>query len=186
MPGPSPILSLLSGSLLAAASGLNPYLPLLIASVMARYAGRFHPRFGYAFLGETWFVALAAGLFLADIFLDKIFLPGDSLAVPPRQRSRRLWIGAIHDLGQMVLGPVGGALLLGAAERVFPPAWPLVAPMLGVLLAALVYVGKRSLRHRLSRRPAKTLGPLANMLLSTIGDLVVVLLCTVGLLLGPR
>jgi len=182
MPDPSPALSVLSGSLLAAGCGLNPYLPLLVVAVMARYAGRFQPRPAYGFLGQTWFVVLAGLLFLADIFLDKAFVPGDSLAVPAAERSRRVWVGAFHDLGQMVLGPIGGGLLLGSAERVFPPAWPLVAPMLGVLLAALVYVGKRAQRRRLVRQPGSRLGPLGNILFSTLGDLLAVLVCTAGIL----
>lgn len=172
-------LSLLSAVLLALPAGLNPYLPLVVVSVMARYSDRFHLEAAYGFLGQTWLLVAATLLFLVNIFADKVFLPGDSLSVPAAQRDRRGWAGAIHDLSQMVLGLLSGALLMGAAERVFPSSWPLLALMLGALLAALAYAGKRTLRHRLAGR----FGPLTNLLLSTLEDSVVLLVSVAGVLL---
>jgi len=177
----SGILTLLSGMLLAAPAGLNPYLPLLLVSVLAHYTERFQLQAPYGFLGQTWFMVLVGLLFLVHIFMDKTFMPGDSWATAPAGRDRRLWVGAFHDLGQMVLGPLSGALLLGAAERVFPPSWPLMGPMLGALLAALAYVGKRALRRRLAGRWE----PFGNLLLSAVEEVVVVLVSVAGILLGP-
>lgn len=173
--------SLFSGGLLAAPAGLNPYLPLLFAAVLARYTERFQPRPPYNFIGQTWFMVLAGLLFLAHIFLDKMFVPGDSLSTAPSERNRRLWVGTLHDLGLTILGPVSGALLMGAAERAFTAPWVLVGPMLGALLAALACVGKRALRHRLSGR----FGPLSNLLLSAMEDALVAVLCLGGVLLSP-
>jgi hypothetical protein len=173
--------SLFSGGLLAAPAGLNPYLPLLFAAVMARYTDRFQPRSPYGFIGQTWFVVLAGLLFLAHIFLDKMFVPGDSLSTVPSERDGRLWVGTLHDLGLTILGPASGALLMGAVERAFSAPWVLVGPMLGALLAALAYVGKRTLRHRLSDR----FGPFSNLLLSAMEDALVAVLCLGGVLLSP-
>jgi hypothetical protein len=150
-----------------------------MVAAMARFTGFYEPVAPLGFLGQTWFLVLAAVLFLANTFLDKAFVPGESLLVPPGRRSRWLWVGALHDLGQMLLGPAAGALLAGATSRFFPPSWPLVAPMLGALLAALAYTGKRALRHRLAGRR----GPFTNMLLSVCEDSAVVFLCLAGLLL---
>jgi len=174
-----PIFSLLAALLLAAPAGLNPYLPLLMAAAMARFSNFYHPVPPLTFLGETWFLILAAALFLANTLLDKYYRPGESFVVPPAQRDRRLWVGAFHDLGQMLLGPAVGALLAGATSRFFPSPWILVAPMLGALAAGLVYAGKRALRRRLATR----WGVFSNMLLSVFEDVVVVALCLAGLLL---
>ncbi len=179
MDGPLPLLTLLAALLLAAPAGLNPYLPLLMVAAMARFSSFYQPAPALGFLGSTWFLVLAGVLFLANTLLDKAFVPGDSLPVPPARRSRRLWLGALHDLGQMLLGPASGALLAGATSRFFPAGWFLAAPMLGALLAALVYTGKRALRHRLAGR----WGPFTNLLLSLLEDGAVVFTCLAGLLL---
>jgi hypothetical protein len=174
-----PIFSLLAALLLAAPAGLNPYLPLLMAAAMARFSSFYQPMAPLGFLGATWFLVLAAALFLANTLLDKYYRPGESLVVPRAQRNRRLWVGAFHDLGQMLLGPAAGALLAGATSRFFPSSWPLVAPMLGALAAGLVYVAKRALRRRLATR----WGAFSNMLLSVFEDIAVVAFCLTGLLL---
>lgn len=173
-----PIVTLLAALLLAAPAGLNPYLPLLMAAALARFSSFYHPAGPLEFIGATWFLVLAGALFLANTFLDKRFRPGDSLAVPPAQRTPSLWVGAVHDLGQMLLGPAAGALLAGATSRFFPQSWILVAPMLGALAAAVVYVGKRALRRRLAGR----WGILSNILLSVLEDIVVVFACLAGFL----
>lgn len=172
-------LSLLAGVLLAASSGLNPYLPALFlaAWTLLGSGSRLNP--GLDFIGRPWFVAVVAVLFLANVFLDKIFLPGDSLATPRARRTRRQWVGVGHDLGQMGLGPLAGALLLATVCRAFPANLFLVAPMLGLLLGALAYAGKRALRRRYAGR----LGLLGNILLSLVEDSVVAVCCVVALLL---
>ncbi|MBN1485679.1 MAG: DUF4126 domain-containing protein, partial [Chloroflexia bacterium] len=167
------MLSLLPAALLAAPAGLNPTLPLLFVSILARYTERIELLGPYAFLGQTWCVFLLGALFLLHVFSDKAFAPGDSWAVPPERRDRRLWLGAVHDLSHMLLGPLSGALLFGAIERFFPAALFLVGPMIGALLAALVYVGKRRLRRRLAARWA----PFGNLLLSLLEDTGVLVLC---------
>jgi|YNPNPStandDraft_1061719.scaffolds.fasta_scaffold09412_1 hypothetical protein len=173
------LISLGGGMFLAAPAGLNPYLPLLFLAVMSRPGGALRPVSPFEFLGESWCIALLALLFLLHTFSDKVFLPGDALLSPLRGRSRRMWLGFFHDLGQMVLGPLGAALVMLATNRTFPPSWFLMAPMLGVLLAALLYAGKRTVRHRLAGR----WGPLTNILLSLAEDVLVVLSCLAGLLL---
>ncbi len=179
MPGSAAVASLFAALLLAGAAGFNPYLALMFVAALARYSGQFQLLPPYGFLSRTWMVGLAAVLFLANIFLDKMFLPGDSLATPVAQRDRRCWVGAIHDAAQMVLGPLVAALLAGATSRIFPPSWFLLAPMLGVLLAGLAYAGKRRLRRVWGGR----WGPFTNVLLSALEDAVVLVLCLGGLLL---
>ncbi len=173
------VLAFCGGLLLAAPAGLNPYLPLLFLSVMSRPGGFFRPVSPFEFLGETWCIALFALLFLFHILSDKAFVPGEALLTPLRGRTRRDWIGFFHNLGLIVLGPLGAALVMLASNRTFPPSWFLLPPMLGILLAALLYTGKRSLRHRLAGR----WGPLTNILLSLGEDVLVVLSCLAGLLL---
>ncbi|MGC8874482.1 MAG: DUF4126 domain-containing protein [Chloroflexia bacterium] len=178
------MLSFLGGLLWAMAGGLNPFLPLFVAAAMARFTNRFQPLPRYAFLGETWFVVTAGILLLAELFLDKMYLPGVSLAVPAGERDRKKWLGAMHDLSQMLLGPLAGALVLAASDRVFPASWFLVAPMVGALVAGAVYAARRSLRQRLVLRWATPVQPLGNLFLSTMGDLIAVLISVAGLVVG--
>lgn len=178
------MLSFFRGLLWATAGGLNPFLPLLLASAMARFTGQFRPLPRYAFLGESWFLVAAGILLLAELFLDKLYLPGESLVVPPEERDRKKWVGAAHDLVQMLLGPLGGALVLGASDRVLPAAWFLVAPMAGALAAGAAYAAKRALRQRLVLRWAPPLRPLGNLFLSAMGDLISALVCVAGLVVG--
>ncbi len=173
------VLSLCGGLLLAAPAGLNPYLPLLFFSVMSRPGGFLQPVSPFEFLGETWCIALFALLFLLYVFSDKVFIPGESLLSPVQGRTRRVWLGFFHDLEQIVLGLLGAALIMLASNRALPPSWFLLPPMLGVLLATLLYVGKRTLRHRLAGR----WGPFTNILLSLAEDILVLLSCLTGLLL---
>ncbi len=165
--------------LLAAPAGLNPYLPLLFLSVMSRPGGFFRPTSPFEFLGESWCIVLLALLVLLYIFSDKVFIPGDSLVSPLHGRTRHVWVGFFHDLGQIALGLLGAVLVMLASNPAFPSSWFLLPPMLGVLLAALLYAGKRTLRHRLAGR----WGPLTNILLSLVEDVLVVLSCLAGLLL---
>lgn len=173
------LLSLLAAVLLAAPCGLNPYLPPLFLAAMLRSGGAIRVGSGMDFLGQTWFLALAAALFLVNVFLDKVFRPGDSLATPRGRGRRWHWLGKAHDVGQMILGPLAGGLLMVAVCRAFSADLFLIAPMVGLLLAALVYAGKRALRYRFSGR----LGPLSNILFSVLEDVVVALFCVVALLL---
>ncbi len=176
----NPWLSFLAAFLLALSAGLSPYLPLLLVSAIAGYGGRLALREPFAFIEARWFTILAGLLLLADLFLDKRFVPGDSLATPPRERDRRTWLGALHDLGQMLLGPAGAALLMAATDYLFPPSLPLVAPMLGLLVAALVYTAKRFWRHRYADR----WGPFSGILMSTLEDTTAALLGVGGVVLG--
>ncbi|MGB9722849.1 MAG: DUF4126 domain-containing protein [Chloroflexia bacterium] len=172
-------LSFGGGLLLAAPAGLNPYLPLLFLAVMARPGGSFRPATPFEFLGETWCIALFALLVLLHILADKAFVPWEGLLSPLRGRTRQTWLAFFHDLGQIVLGPLGAALVMLATNRAFPPSWFLLPPMLGILAAVLLHTGKRTLRLRLAGR----WGPFTNILLSLAEDVLVVLSCLAGLLL---
>ncbi len=178
MPEQLSLIALVASLLLAAVAGLNPYLPLFILAVMSRFTGQVQLNPGYGFLKEYWFIALTGLLFLLNIFGDKIFLPGDSIATPTAERTRKTRIGVAHDLGQMILGPLAGALLLGATSPWRPASMPLLPLMMGVLLAALVYAGKRAVRHRLQGR----LGIFSNQLWSIAEDLVVVMVTVLAIL----
>jgi len=171
--------TLLAGMFLAAPCGLNPFLPALFLAASSLLGGGTDLNAGLDFIGRPWFVAIVAAMFLAHVFSDKVFLPGDSLATPRAQRTRKQWVGVFHDLAQMLLGPLGGALLLAAVCRAFPANLFLLAPMLGLLLAALVYVGKRALRRRYVGR----LGMLGNLLLSLVEDTAVAISCVAALIL---
>lgn len=179
MPGQLSIASLIASLLLAAVAGLNPYLPLFIVAVMARFTSRVQLNAGYGFLQENWLIALTGLLFLLNIFGDKLFLPGDSLATPAAQRTRKVWFGVVHDLGQMILGPLAGALLMGATNSFLPASMPLLPFMLGILLAASAYAGKRAMRRRLKDR----MGTLSNLLWSALEDPVVVLVTVLAIFL---
>lgn len=176
------VLTFVSTLLIAAPAGLNPYLPLVFVAAMVRYTGRFEAPPPFGFLGATWFLVVVSLLFLGNIFLDKIFVPADSLTTPVAERDRRLWVGAIHDVAQIVAGLLSAAVVMAASDRAhgfFPSSWPLIAPMIGLILAGLFLSGKRMLRHEMGHR----WGPFSNLLLSVLEDAVAALLCATGMLL---
>jgi hypothetical protein len=84
---------------LAFASGLNAYLPLLAFAVSARWLHLYKVNPGFAFVTQTWFIAILVVLTILDFVADKIPIIDHT------------W-DAIHT----VVRPIAGAIVAAAAS----------------------------------------------------------------------
>ena len=94
------MLELLMGSGLAAAAGMNAYIPLLAIGV----ANRFAPQVmqlpeGWAWLSNEWVLGIVAVLLVVEVVADKI--PA---------------VDTVNDVLQTVVRPTAGGLVFGSSS----------------------------------------------------------------------
>lgn len=136
---------------LAAATGLNAYLPLLIVGLLARYTELVVLRPPWNALTQPAVLAVLAVLLLIEIAVDKI--PA---------------VDTINDIIQTVLRPAAGAILFAAGSNVISDISPVLAMVCGLLIAGGVHTAKAAVR------PAVTVGTAGagNPLVSAAEDAV--------------
>lgn len=154
------MLELLTGSGLAAAAGMNAYVPLLAVGV----ANRFFPQAlslpeGWAWLSNAWVLGIIAVLLLVEVVADK---------VPA--------VDSVNDVLQTLVRPTAGGLAFGSSSTastaaVTDPAaffasnqW--VPIVVGAVIALAVHAGKTALRPAANAASAGIAAPV----LSTIED----------------
>lgn len=154
------MLEFLTGSGLAAAAGMNAYIPLLVVGV----ANRFFPDAlalpeGWAWISNWWVLGIIAVLLVVEIVADKI--PA---------------VDSVNDVIQTIVRPTAGGLVFGSSSTastvaVTDPAaffasnqW--VPIVVGAVIALTVHLGKTAMR------PAANVatGGVAAPVLSTIED----------------
>ena len=141
----------LAGCALAASAGLNAYAPLLILAIAGRASDKIDLVRPYGFLQSTAGILILLALLTIEIAVDKI----------PR-------LDYLNDLVQSVIRPAAGALVLMAITRSANPINPLVAMIIGLILAAAVHV------YKMLSRPAITAATngLGNPIVSMVEDAV--------------
>jgi hypothetical protein len=154
------VLEFLTGSGLAAAAGMNAYIPLLVVGV----ANRFFPDAmqlpdGWAWLSNGWVLGIVAVLLVVEVVADKI--PA---------------VDSVNDVLQSVVRPTAGGLVFGSSSTastvaVTDPAaffasnqW--VPIVVGAVIALTVHVGKSMTRPAANVATAGTAAPVV----STIED----------------
>src|ERR1700712_2063110 len=125
----------LTGAGLAAAAGLNAYIPLLVLGLMSRFTDLVSLPAGWSWLENGWVQVILGVLLLIEIAADKI--PA---------------VDSINDWIQTVVRPAAGGIVFGSGTvaktaTVTDPAsffssFAWVPIVLGVLLALTVHVGK--------------------------------------------
>jgi len=148
------LISLLQGVGLSTASGLNAFVPLLVVGLLGR-TGLIHLNSPWDFVTHPVALILLALLGFADFIADKI--PGVD--------------HVMHGFG-LVLHPVVGAVLFLMASDAAGTVHPVLAAVVGLVLAGGTHVG------RMAVRPISTVttGGLANPLVSLIEDSVALLM----------
>jgi hypothetical protein len=143
--------ALLTGLGLAAPAGLNAYLPLLILALADRFSNEVTLERPYDFLSSTWGIVILTLLLTLEVVVDKV--PGADHA---------------NDLIQSVIRPAAGGVLAMAATNDAVSINPVVAMILGLLVAGSVHAAKAT------TRPAVTLatGGIGNPLVSVVEDVV--------------
>lgn len=144
------ITSVFSAFGLSASAGLNAYLPLLIVSLAGRF-GLFTLQEPFDIMTSWWVIGVLVVLVLIEFFVDKI--PA---------------VDSINDVISTVIRPVAGAVLFAASTNVVTDIPPVVAMILGLLMAGGVHAAKATARPVVT---ATTAG-IGNPVVSTIEDIV--------------
>lgn len=136
---------------LAAATGLNAYLPLLIVGLLARYTQLIALKAPWSALTHPLVLILVAMLLVIEFTVDKI--PA---------------VDTINDIIQTFFRPAAGAILFAASGNVISNLSPVLAMICGLFIAGGVHAAKST------ARPAITAGTLgtANPIVSLIEDIV--------------
>jgi len=134
---------------LAAATGLNAYLPLLIVGLLARYTELISLKAPWSALTHPLVLVLIAVLLAIEFTVDKI--PA---------------VDTINDVIQTAVRPAAGAILFAASGSVISDLSPVLALACGLCIAGGVHTAKSV------ARPAVTAGTLgtANPVVSFVED----------------
>jgi hypothetical protein len=133
------VLEILTGTGLAAAAGLNAYIPMLLLGLGARFVDFVELPANWAWLENEWVLGILALLLVIEFFADKI--PA---------------VDSVNDVIQTVVRPASGGIVFGSGSAsetaaVTDPAaffssnqWvPIVT---GVVIALLVHGAKTAVR----------------------------------------
>lgn len=136
---------------LAAATGLNAYLPLLIVGLLARFTDLIVLKAPWNALSQPAVLVVLAVLLAIEMTVDKI--PA---------------VDSVNDVIQTVFRPAAGAILFAASGNAIGDVSPVLAMICGLLVAGGVHAAKTS------ARPAVTAGTLGagNPVVSLAEDVV--------------
>lgn len=147
---------------LSTSAGLNAYLPLLIVALTARFTNLITLHSPFDWLTNWWVIGLLAVLLLIEIFADKVPL-----------------VDHANDVIQTVVRPAAGAILFAANANVVTDVHPALALGAGLLLAGGVHTAKATVRPVVTA----TTGGLGNPVVSTIEDVVALVVSVLSILL---
>ncbi|MBU4337398.1 MAG: DUF4126 domain-containing protein [Actinobacteria bacterium] len=126
----------LTGLGLAAAAGLNAYIPFLVMALLARFTTVVQLPAGFEWMTSWWAIGIGALLLASDVLLDKI--PA---------------VDSLNDVVQGVLRPATGGLVFAASQAAADlesSSWmrehSWVGIVVGVLVAAAVHTTKATVR----------------------------------------
>jgi hypothetical protein len=145
------VIGILSSFGLAAATGLNAYLPLLIVGLLSRFTDWVTLKAPWNTLENTWVLLVLAVLLLIEMTVDKI--PAADTA---------------NDVIQTFIRPAAGAILFAAGSNVISEMSPVVAMICGLLVAGSVHAAKATARPFIT---AST-GGMGNPIVSVVEDAV--------------
>lgn len=136
---------------LAAATGLNAYLPLLIVGLLARFTDLLTLSAPWNTLENPWVLGLLAVLLVIEMTADKI--PA---------------VDTVNDAINTVIRPAAGAILFAANGNVISEMSPVLAMGCGILAAGAVHAIKATARPVIT---ASTAG-IANPFVSAAEDVL--------------
>lgn len=137
---------------LSASAGLNAYIPLLVVSLLARYTDLIQLKSPWDTLTSPWVIGLLVVLLAIEFFADK---------VPA--------VNHINDAIQTFVRPTAGAIVFAASSGAVSDVHPVLAMILGILVAGGVHTVKAA-----AVRPAvtATTGGVGNIPVSILEDVV--------------
>ncbi|TAH53145.1 MAG: DUF4126 domain-containing protein [Chloroflexota bacterium] len=143
------ITSIISAFGLSAASGLNAYIPLLLVGLTARFTNWITLAPPFDLLSNEWVLGALVVLLGIEFFADKV--PG---------------VDHLNDVIQTFVRPAAGAVLFASEAHVITQIHPILAMILGLLVAFGVHATKAT------ARPLVTVatGGIGNPVVSTVED----------------
>jgi hypothetical protein len=160
------MIDVLSAFGLAAATGLNAYLPLLIVGLLARYTDLITLRPPFNALENAWVLGVLGLLLLIEMTVDKI----------PAADS-------VNDVIQTVVRPAAGAIIFAASASVITDVHPVVAIICGLLAAFSVHAVKATARPVVTATTAGVGNPVVSLtedVVAGTATFIAVLLPAVG------
>jgi len=156
------ISQLLTAFGLASASGLNAYIPLLLVALAARFTPLLKLNPPFDILTNEWVIGTLAVLLAIEIVVDKI--PA---------------VDSINDIIQTFIRPAAGAILFAASTNTILQLHPIVAAVLGLVLAFGVHATKSAARPVVGIAT----GGIGNPIVSTAEDFVSVIISILAVIL---
>lgn len=142
-------------------AGLNAYIPLLAVALADRYTGLIQLAAPYDVISSPVAIAVLAVLLLIEVFADKIPL-----------------IDHVNDLLQSPLRPAAGAILLMASTDAVDSINPVVAMIMGLLIAGGIHTTKTTFRPVVT---ATTVG-VGNPIVSAVEDGIAIFVTVLALI----
>jgi uncharacterized membrane protein len=177
---------LLAGAGLAAAAGLNAYIPLLALGLADRFVPLVELPSGWSWLSSDWALIIFSVLLVIEIIADKIPV-----------------VDSVNDVIHTVVRPASGGIVFGAGTTMqtaaisdpsnFFQSFQFFAILFGIFIALAVHFFKASARPIINAAsfglaaPAVSAGEDVSSLALTIFAIfvpVLVLLALVGLIIG--
>ena len=137
---------------LSASAGLNAYIPLLVVALLGKFTDLITLSSPWNTLESWWVIGILAVLSVVEFFADK---------VPA--------VNHVNDLIQTVIRPIAGAIVFAASAQIVTDLHPVLAMMMGLLVAGSVHAVKS-----LAVRPAvtATTGGAGNVPVSIAEDVI--------------
>src|SRR4030066_622866 len=144
---------------LSASAGLNAYIPLLVVALLSKFTNLINLTSPWDTLENWWVIGVLVLLSGIEFFADK--LPA---------------VNHANDMIQTVVRPVAGAFLFAASAKIITDVHPVLAMIMGLLVAGTVHAVKS-----LALRPAVTAttggagnvpGSIAEDVLSTVLSII--------------
>lgn len=142
-------------------AGLNAYIPLLAVALADRYTGLIQLAAPYDVISSPIVIAVIALLLTVELLADKIPI-----------------VDHINDLIQSAIRPFAGAIMLMASTDTVDAINPIVAMIVGLLVAGGIHTTKTSFRPVVT---ATTAG-IGNPIVSAAEDCVAIIVTVIALI----
>jgi len=148
------VLAALTGSGLAAAAGLNAWIPFVLVAVVARTTDLIALPTEYGWVRSDWAIGVGAVLLVAELVLDKVPI-----------------VDHVNDLVQTLVRPTVGGLISSAtfsAQNLDNSQWmrdnPWAGALIGVAVAGLTHATKAAARPVVNVSTAGAGAPVVSVL----------------------
>jgi hypothetical protein len=148
---------------LSASAGLNAYIPLLVVALLSKFTNLINLTPPWDTLENWWVIGILILLSGIEFFADKF--PA---------------VNHANDMIQTVIRPIAGAFLFAASAKIITDIHPVLAMVMGLLVAGTVHTVKS-----LAVRPAvtATTGGAGNIPVSIAEDVVSTVISVIALVI---